>query len=125
MELYFVVFLWCFKIYFAFSQTNQFSVTRRHKQLRGYHLTTKNNVKKEIECIFECQNHQKCWSINYHSGQQICQLNKIVSQTFRDVSLVDAIGWNYFEKKEVYNVFLNIQLVLFLYLKCVSQGMEI
>ena len=101
MELYFVVILWCFQVCFAFSQTDQFPTTRRHKQLRGYHLVTKSNVNKEIECIFECQNYQKCWSINYHSGQQICQLNKIVSQTFRDFSLVDAIGWNYFEKKEV------------------------
>eukprot|EP00111_Clytia_hemisphaerica_P004797 TCONS_00013796-protein len=99
MALYLIM-ISCLQIYFAFSKTDQFTITRRNKQLRGYNLVSKYNVNKPIECVFECQNYRKCQSINYHSGQQICQLNKIVSQTLRDVSLAHAIGWQYFEKKE-------------------------
>ena len=93
------IFLLFMNFILVYSSDQFFTITKQDKQLRGFHLYTRNNI-KEVECIYDCTNEPKCQSINYHTVQRICQLNKAASQILKDEKLVDAVGWKYFEKSE-------------------------
>uniref|UniRef100_A0A7M5X1G6 Apple domain-containing protein n=1 Tax=Clytia hemisphaerica TaxID=252671 RepID=A0A7M5X1G6_9CNID len=87
------------KLNLVFASDQFFTITKQDKQLRGFHLYTRRN-RKEVECIYDCTHEPRCQSINHHTEQRICQLNKEASQLLKDEKLVDAVGWRYFEKSE-------------------------
>ena len=70
----------------------------KNKQLiAGKRISQKKNV-TEMQCLFECSQHDECASVNYHTDDMVCMINKEVGDGDK---LVDAKGWKYMEKSSM------------------------
>ena len=67
----------------------------KDKQLiSGKRINQRKDV-TEMQCLFECSQHDECASVDYHTGDMVCMVNKEVGD---GDTLVDAQGWKYMEK---------------------------
>ena len=67
----------------------------KNKQLiAGKRINQRKDV-TEMQCLFECCQHNECASVNYHPSDMVCMVNKEVGG---EDTLVNAQGWKYMEK---------------------------